>query len=99
MIGKVVEEKVDDEHLQKRLKITLGTNDAVYLLWLRDKQVGTAFSIDDTHILTARHNLFDDNLPHDPSATSIQVSLADALFSTVSMIPLKVACCPDPVSN
>ncbi len=54
-----------EEHISKRLKesSTPGKKDAVFLLNYQGANVGTAFSISATHVLSSRHNLYDENTP------------------------------------
>ncbi len=89
-----------DECMEKKTRRTHGVSGAVYLLYVRDKAVGTAFAIDETHVLTARHNIFDDNEIH--KADEI-VAIVEASASTngyfLPMISLEIIACPDPIFN
>lgn len=102
MSVQLLEEKID-EHIDKRWKRTPGVGDAVYLLYFQNQPVGTAFAIDEIHVLTARHNLFEDGEPHNPNASAVIsdsstliVSASLSSFSSADGVPLKITSCPDP---
>jgi hypothetical protein len=84
-----------DQCFQKRAKRTSGVNDAVYLLYVGEEVVGTAFVIDDTHVLTARHNIFNDDEVHYERR---DVAISDT-SSNDSFIPLRIISTPNPLFN
>lgn len=104
MTFQFLEEKID-EHIDKRLKRTPGAGDAVYLLHFRNHPVGTAFAIDESHVLSARHNMFEEDEPHDPLAiavisdSSLVFASSSSSSSTTSDIQLRIKSCPDPPLN
>lgn len=64
---KTLDERID-EHLNKRLREskTPGKANAVFLFFVDGKAVGTAFAVDEFHVITVRHNMY-------PSNKAIQV--------------------------
>jgi hypothetical protein len=56
------------EHMDKKLKErdTPRKGNAVFLLLYKNEPVGTCFAIDSTYMLSARHNIYEDNVPFVP---------------------------------
>ena len=89
------------EEVHKKLRRTTpGKGDAVFLLRFNGNLVGSCFAIDVTHILSARHNVYDDTAIFDINDTAevLNASTVASITSSVvaAPIPVKVLCCSNP---
>jgi len=84
-IAQIIEEKVD-----KKLRVRT-IDDAVFLLLVNGEVVGTCFAIDDMHVMSARHNMFDSTVNCDING------IADVVYYLNSApIPVKVTAFRNP---
>lgn len=92
-----IEDKIKDM-IEKRMKVntTPGKKDAVFLLLLNDCPVGTCFAIDQYHLLSARHNLFNtDQITNEFTINIRIVALNQA--TTNEKINVQVIASPEPL--
>jgi len=99
---KAIAKKEVSEHVNKKLRpTTLGKGDAVYLLRFNGDFVGSCFAIDETHVLSARHNMYEDTADFDSNDTAevLNASTVDSSNSSVVVlapIPVKISSCSNP---
>ena len=100
-LKEIVKEEVS-EHVNKKLRLaTPGKGDAVFLLRFNGSITGSCFAIDETHILSARHNMYDDTADFDCNDTAEVLNATTVASSTSSVvvpapIPVKISSCNNP---
>jgi len=87
------------ELVEKRLRqsSTPGKGDAVFLLHFNGQFTGSCFAIDDSHVMSARHNMYDDTADYGINDTAELVS-SFVVPSTNSAAPItvKISACTNP---
>ena len=85
------------EHLNKKTA-TPGKGDAVFLLRFNGDFVGSCFAIDETHVLSARHNMYENSADFGANDTAEVASSATSSTSSVGSAPItvKISACLNP---
>jgi hypothetical protein len=88
------------EHLNKKTA-TPGKGDAVFLLRFNGDFVGSCFAIDETHVLSARHNMYENSADFGANDTAEVVSNMASSTSSVgpAAITVKISACLNPPSR
>jgi hypothetical protein len=96
---------VDDsvcEHVDKKLRQsnTPGKGDAVFLLRFNGDIVGSCFAIDETHVLSARHNMYEDTADFVANDTAEVLNASTVASPTSTVVPapitVKISACLNP---
>jgi len=97
-LKKIIEEEVDEQYINKKMKAVTKA-DAVFLLLVNGAVAGTCFAIDEIHVLSARHNMFDNTANFDTNITAEIVNsltMASTFIVRPSPIPVKIIACKNP---